>query len=525
MKKFFLLLNLRFKANKTLKKNPEKLGLPKKNISRYTSVLIILISLSPMIILSWMGMSKIYPVMNQLTIGNNTLADAMLSNYIMLGAIMFIVGFFPLIVYEIISNDEEIQFLLTLPVSRTTIFFVILTQMLMYSIYPLLILIPSIYSYTLTLHNNFFSYFNSTVILIDTVMASLGISGAIALTIARGMKRKTSKKLLMIVSLVNILILISFIQLMPTSASSEATQSFANLVKKLKVVSLNNYNPFYWSVQAIKGDWLYLIMFTVFSIALFYILFKLSSNLEFEGTSRVKARSTSFNYRSSSKSVFLTVLIKDLKLLFREDQTLFMLIYPIGLPLLFSFMGSFRGFGAIYFAVILSSQYCAMSTYASFGYEKQISPYQLTFPIKKSSMLISKTLAPTLLYSLVIIIVDLIFVFGFKSEPLLLILIPYTIVIIFELSVWSAKLASKNINSFNTYKEAMRSGQFKITMASMLLSQEVMVPFIFVFYPKLLGNFSWLQPFMYFIPIILMIITAFPLFKNIDNVYEKLQDA
>jgi hypothetical protein len=140
-------------------------------------------------------------------------------------------------------------------------------------------------------------------------------------------------------------------------------------------------------------------------------------------------------------------------------------------------------------------------------------------------MLISKTLAPTLLYSLVIVIVDLIFVLGFKSGLLLLVLIPYTIVIIFELSVWSAKLASKNINSFNTYKEAMRSGQFKIMMASMLLSQEVMVPFIFVFYPKLLGSFSWLQPFMYFVPIILMIITAFPLFKNIDNVYEKLQDA
>ncbi len=527
MREFLLIFKMRLKANSKVNKNLSKnlLSGNRKKLSKGLSILLIIVAFLPMILLSWESMVKVYPVAIRVSLGEYTLSDAMLSNYIMLGGLMFIAGFFPIIVYNITSNDQELQFLLTLPVKRSIIFFAILAQIFLYSVYPLLILIPSVFSYITSLENNFWGYFNGTVVLLDNIILSLGVSGLIALTIAKSMKRKTSSKLTIVVSLVNILLLIFFVNIIPHATKDNSLQSFTLLMQKFQNVSLNKFNPYFWSVLAIKGNILWLVLFTVIALLSMYGVMKLSKNLEFENTEKTKKKtSKKINYTKRSKSVLFTMIAKDMKLLFREDQTVFMLLYPIALPLIFLLIGGFQGFGALYMAVITTSMYCAMSTYASFGYEKQISPYQLTFPIKKSFMLISKTIAPGILYSLVLVGMNLLLLFAFKVDAKLFLILPFSILIIFEIALQSAKMAAKNIGSFNNYKEAMRSGQLKINLIAMLMSQEVILPFIPILYPKILGSFKWTLPVFYCIPAIFVIINAIFLLKNTESAYQKLEE-
>ncbi len=525
MREFILIFKLRLKANRKRAKNKRTLlntGRKGIKLSMLGRVLLILIAFAPMMTLTWMSMSKTYPLVAQVPLSGGTLADAMLSNYLMFGGIMFIIGFFPILVYNIAANDKELEFLLTLPVSRTTLFFTILAQIALFAIYPLLIILPSIFSYIAALQNNLLGYTFATLVCIEEILFSLGISGLVALTIARSMKRKTASKLTMIVSLVNILMIVLFANLVPSSKSS-SMEAFKITMQKFQNISLSKFNPFYWMAMAVKGNFAYLGLVTLVTIVVVYLIFLISKRLEFENTEK-RSKRKKISYVGKTKPVIYTMIFKELKLLFREDQSIFMLLYPIAFPLIFGFIGSFQGFSAIYISVMLAVTYCAMATYGSFGFEKQISPYQLTFPIDKSLILTSKTVAPTILYSLDVLTVGLLFIFVFKTPPKLLLMVPFSIVMLFEVSLWAAKNALNNLQSFKSYREATRVGSLKINLFSMLMAQEILVPFIFITYPKILGKFSWLTPWLYVVMVVLLLLNAKFLFKNIDTACEKFEE-
>ncbi|HPP70997.1 MAG TPA: hypothetical protein PLK95_09775 [Pseudothermotoga sp.] len=364
----------------------------------------------------------LFKSLKDVIVGNVDLATLFVANWSVLMAGMFILSFVPSLVNSFVKN-EEIQLLLTMPIRRSTIvlYQAILTSVLQsFSIVMYLFVVPT---YALSTQRNFLmSIFVSLMMCFMLILLSI----LLAVLVGLWMRRSTARRMNVFALLVTVLIFIAVTQSLPqlNNINSSAVSLLTRTGHKL----LSAFNPFVWPVLALNN---YFYVFPLFltTLVLWFVSLKISQQMTFED------KTVSSVKKSEKKFSHAGVFAKDLRLIFRYEQGIFMLIYPVAVSLIFAF--TTKSFlTPLFIAIVISTMYVSMNSAMLMKQELAAWPLAKIMPLNTSQILMPKMIISPALYSLVMLALAAFLQAYFKLSWKFYLLVP----IVFTMYVFASVL-------------------------------------------------------------------------------------
>jgi len=297
----------------------------------------------------------IYNVFNKIkdvVINNIPFVDVYALYWNFLASVFFLLGVIGSSVY-VLSMNEEVEFLLALPVRRWTVTFYQLFMAIFYDLPVFGMFVAVSVSYGLILGGMYPVLAVVTAVIHSLMLLSLGVY--ISTFAARKISGSVARRIfifLQAIALVGFVLLLNFSM---TSAPDNMNDYLVKLSRIYKVLS-SPFNIFGYAISSIKKP--YYMAISLLLTALFGKLFiKGSGELGFvvvKGTSKRKVK-----YKRIGRS--RSIIMKDLKAIFRQDNSLFLLLYPY-------IFGAFMGWSvkdplyALLTAVPISSMYALLET-------------------------------------------------------------------------------------------------------------------------------------------------------------------
>ncbi|AIY85687.1 MULTISPECIES: hypothetical protein [unclassified Thermotoga] len=302
--------------------------------------------------------------------------SALLSFSTTMFSVMFLLG-----VSFYLSNsfvlEGEIEFLLTLPIERSTIVIYQLLISLFYQSFILIMMILNFFMYSL-LMNNWMPFVTGVF---HTVFLLLG--GAIlSVLFGRLLRTSLSRKLYSLIQLLAVFLFLILVNLPDFSVS------FGRWF-------ISNWNVFAYAVFSRENP-IFLLYEILICLGTFLVFRVISTTVMFEPVLRKERMPVEKPTRFPGKGFFK----KDLITLLREERSLYLLLYPIGFGVLMTFVGS-PDFGLI-FAIGIAALYNATMSAMLWRKEMEVWPLPKVLPVKTSEVMISKILVSSLLNSAVV---------------------------------------------------------------------------------------------------------------------------
>ena len=285
-------------------------------------------------------------------INNISFVDIYALYWNFLGSAFFLLGVVGSSVY-VLSMNEEVEFLLALPVRRWTVTFYQLFMSMFYDLPIFGMFMAVSVSYGLILGGMYPVLAIVTSIAHALMLLALGVY--IATFVARKVSGSIARRIFIFLQAV---VLIGFVLVINFSMSSLPNNLNDYLVKLSRMYNVlsSPYNIFGYAISSIKTPY-HIAISLLLTILFGYLFMKESEKLGFivvKTSSKAKVKYKTVGRRYS-------IILKDLKAIFRQDNSLFLLLYPY-------VFGAFMGWSikdplyALLTAVPISSMYALLET-------------------------------------------------------------------------------------------------------------------------------------------------------------------
>jgi len=336
-------------------------------------------------------------------------------------SLFYVVGFIGTGMHAF-SRSDEMELLLTMPISRSVLTVYNLIVTLANQFFTLGFFVASVLGFLLAVRTNIFGFILRTLLHI----AFLTSLSALLAVVSGGISSKRFvRRLNAVILLLLVAVYLFFVQIQDVNV--EQLGENARFVKFVAFTT-SKYNPFNWSYS---DDRLLLISVIILTGAFLYSFWYFAERVVYENTHAKKEKNKPneviVNQRTYA-SKFGGFLWKDLKLLSRSEQFVFLIFYPAIFSLFMLFAGGSSMNAAIPFLAI-ASLYCAIEagllTRNDFEYREILR----TLPVTTQTIITPKLAIPIILNeSLLIIVAVISYIFG-KFEKNSLFLFPLSIAI------------------------------------------------------------------------------------------------
>ena len=365
-----------------------------------------------------------------------SILDIVFSMWFLLMGFMFFLNYSPAIVANLYESDMT-QILLAMPIKRSDIYISSAIDSLVMAGLPLGMMIPVFVIYGIISKTNIFL---TTIAGLGFILFLLLISNLGGVLFSKFLTKTSAKRMTMIMYFISIFLYVGMTNIIPRIMKNNSPAQVAESLKKLSSLLLNYAWPHTWVILTMKGNFMALTILIAVILILSYIVYIISNLLELS-ISRKKGKKK--NYEIKFKTTRFPAIKKDFKLLFRDSQTFFLILYPVFLPLIFIFTNSDADIMSFVF-VMIASIYAAMLSIFSTSYEGKIWPIPKLFPITMGNMIFSKIMVPILIFSLEYIVISMLsFFLGKASWIIFMTIIPVIILIVYS-SILGVSIYLKN---------------------------------------------------------------------------------
>ncbi|MGC9772181.1 ABC-2 type transport system permease protein [Fervidobacterium changbaicum] len=380
-------------------------------------LIVLLFSTLPMSIFIYVSNYQIYKTLVSIP----DVAKAFYFLTISIFSLFYVVGFVGTGMYAF-SRNEDVEFLLTLPIKRNIITLYYLIVTLSSQAFTLGFFVATALAYAISIKQNVLAFIIQTII----HLVFLSSISAVLAVLFGGV---TSKRYLRILNTIILLSLI-FIYLGFMYFQDVGIKDLGENENFIRLLSFANskYNILIWTYSEKLSNTM--VILTVSIIALF-IFWKLAGTVGFEST-RGKVRERKDYFRKESYSSKMGgILWKDMKLLVRNEQFIFLILYP-ALFSLFMFFTSNSPIASVTPFVAIAGIYCAIESGILTANEMQYKAVVRTFPVKPKNLILPKLMIPVFInISLFIIITIVSALFGrFSSTSLIYVAISFALFIL-----------------------------------------------------------------------------------------------
>ncbi len=308
--------------------------------------------------------------------------------------------------------SEDVDFLLSLPISQSTIFISKNLETIIQGGFPALFVIPILISYA---NATMMPWYMITVMFLMYIIYFVivnSISSIIALGVSKFASRSGTQRFMVFTSLI---VYVLSILLMSTVSSlnpndKNVTEAFASYLSTINLPFL----PSTWFINAIKLRIDGLLPLIITATILAFVTYRISSSGILSGYSKMKSATKHIRMRNYNlKSPEQAFVSKDLKLMRREPSILFLLIYPAIFPL-FLLIGGVMGrgqssithalTGGILISIFISSMYTVIATASLVSIEIKVGEFIKTLPVGNRTPLWSKAFVITGAFAIVMIV-------------------------------------------------------------------------------------------------------------------------
>ncbi|KLO22848.1 hypothetical protein X275_04640 [Marinitoga sp. 1197] len=364
-----------------------------------------------------------------------TILDVIFGMWFLLMGFMFFLNYSPAIVANLYES-EMTQLLLSMPIRRSSIYIASAIDSLIMAGLPLGMMIPIFAVYALIAKNSIiFSILGGIGFLILLLL----ISNLGGILFSKFLTKTSAKRWTMIMYFISIFFYVGISNLLPNFANTPPSQ-LVNALERMSNIILNTFWPHTWVINVMKGSIPFLILLYSTILILSYIIYNLSNTLEFSvSRKKGKKKKAEIKFKSSK----FPILKKDFRLLFRDSQTFFLLLYPLFIPIIFMFSSKSLDMISIIF-VMIAAIYASMVAIYAISYEGKLWPVPKLYPIKIGHLIFSKAFMPFIIYVVeYIAITILIYLSGKASIEVFWSIIPVILIIMYS-SILGISLYLKN---------------------------------------------------------------------------------
>ncbi|MCD6450338.1 MAG: hypothetical protein J7L34_07525 [Thermotogaceae bacterium] len=304
--------------------------------------------------------------LKDIVINNMSLVDLYALYWNFLSGVFFLLGVIGSSVY-VLSMNEEVEFLLVLPVRRWTVTFYQLFMAIFYDLPVFGMFMAVSVSYGLILGGLYPAIAVVTAIVHSLMLLTLGVY--ISTFVARKVTGSIARRIFIFIQAVALVGFILLLNFSMSSTSNDMNALFIKLSKIYKVLS-SPFNIFGYAISSINKP-SYIGVSLLLTILFGYLFVKESGKMGFvvvKGSAKKKVK-----YKRYARNY--SIMMKDFKAIFRQDNSLFLLLYPY-------VFGAFMGWSvkdplyALLVAVPISSMYALLE--ASQALLHDVSNWEIT---------------------------------------------------------------------------------------------------------------------------------------------------
>lgn len=358
---------------------------------------------------------EMFKVLSSFPIEKYDLSSLLAMQWSLVSGFLFLVSFIPNLVSSFVRN-EELQLLLALPIRRWAIVSYQMCLTLLLQPLPVVLYVFVLPAYALARGKHPLFGLMSAVLF---TMMLLSLSVLLSCFVGLFLSRSTAKRLTVVSLIVTVVIFLMVSQFLPTYAKELLNSDVHTLTLSLKRF-IHPLNIFGWPVKAIDEP-LYVFFMLLFSFSLSIASVQVSEWLTFEQKSFAQpAKKISF----SGGGLFW----KDFKLLFRSEQSIFTLIYPVVFGILLAIVA--RSFvPALLMVTIISGTYVSYSAASLTKQELSCWPLPATFPVSELQLFLPKLFIPSFVYSVIFAGMLVFFHVWFSLPIFAYILLPFVFIL------------------------------------------------------------------------------------------------
>ncbi|MGM0640301.1 MAG: hypothetical protein ACQESN_02610 [Thermotogota bacterium] len=330
-----------------------------------------------------------------------TFADLMASMYIALMSLFFFLQYSPAIINTLFNNDN-IEFLLTTPIKKGTIFISSAIDSFLVSGLPIGMMLSVIIAYGVASEVNIMNLIISSIGYIFLMISLSLIAGLIFSYFIGKTAAKRFSQLMYFVSIFAFVFMTNFI---PTEQINQAQEGQLSGIFGNMTFLTGEIFPHTVLLDSMKNNNFYFGFISIL-ISLFFVvvIYAVSSKLDFV-TSRKKSKNKEQKIKLTGG---MPVLKKDLKLLQRDSQSLFLILYPLLFPLIFMFINVQSMAAMNIMFIFIGSMYAAILSVGMMVNDMKIWPIPKTYPIKTEQFINNKISIPLIIFLTEYVIITII---------------------------------------------------------------------------------------------------------------------
>ncbi|SDC38856.1 hypothetical protein [Geotoga petraea] len=329
-----------------------------------------------------------------------TFAELMASMYIALMSLLFFLQYSPAIINTLFNNDN-IEFLLTTPVKKGTIFLSSAIDSFLVSGLPIGMMLSVIISYGIAADVNIFNLIISSIGYIFLMISLSLIAGLIFSYFIGKTAAKRFSQLMYFASIFAFVFMTNFI---PTDQINQAQQGQLSGIFGNMTFLTGEFFPHTLLLKSMHGNIYFGLLSILISVLIIVLIYGVSTKLDFV-TSRKKSKNKEQKIKLTGG---MPVLKKDLRLLQRDSQSLFLILYPFLFPLIFIFINVQSMAAMNIMFIFIGSMYAAILSVGMMVNDMKIWPIPKTYPIKTEQIINNKISIPLIIFLTEYVIITII---------------------------------------------------------------------------------------------------------------------
>src|SRR6056297_793535 len=410
----------------------------------------------------------VYSQLSRIVVEGINYGDVYINFLLTLIALFFVISFASMMSFQL-KRNEEIEFLLTLPIRKGSI---VTYQLLTSGISMFFSLIMFLSPVIVYLSRRPVSaIIIGTIGMIINLVFLILLGAVIAVLFSRIGSQKTARVMLIVVNMGMGAIYILMFQILPNSLSSP--EAFPETLIKANEFFGSIYNFFILGLNG-SDNVVYLIVLLLLTGIFAYFYYQLSDKMTFQQGGSTKAKKRKDKGLQTKTNM---ILRKELILYKRHEQLIYYILYPVGFAI---FMGIVNGniFSAIYMVSIMGPLFIAMQTSFSMNLEGTSIETTRMLPINLKKYVQTKLFVPVGLNAILLLITFIVFAIVLDATLWSFVLIPFIILLeILAAASGVYFILRREPQKLNNPGAFLRSGAFLIQyLMLMVLSLLTLVP-------------------------------------------------
>lgn len=387
----------------------------------------------PLALLVWSIIKDLFIPLSSLGFeGPGFVADIFLSLSFIPMSFLFLLSYIPTLLFNL-YDSSDLLLLLSLPIRRSSIFIFKALDSLVYSVLTIGAIIPIAVTYSIGIGRSFlFGLLGSLLYILFLILVSLLVGSFLS----RLFSRTYTKLLAYLIYLLTIMSYIVIMNLLrPDVTTVDSIKRFILNNYRYLSAPISYYTPIRWLIMMLRGEPLGYVITIGISLIIGLSLYLSSNRFMFESGYRKGVKSSPFTY----KRFPFPLLKKDIKILLRDPQSMYMMLYSLVFPLLVSVANKSYLYSPMIMSMI-SSFYCAYISVTLLRAEHKVWPLPMSFPLRMEDILIWKALIPFSLYTILYTILITILTSFFKFDSIIWITLPMISLVFFYSSLFGIGL-------------------------------------------------------------------------------------